>query len=273
MAAVREYVGGPAVLPLFDAPWAPLFLACVFLVHPVLGWIGLGGAVALLCCAVLNDIGTRRRLVEANHASARGLNAADTALRNADTIAAMGMLAALTRRWQEAVAHERGLQVAASDVSGSVVALAKSLRFGLQVAMLGVGGYLVIGNEMSPGGIIASAVVLARGLAPIEQLIGTWRAFVGARTAWRRVRALLARSPQEAAGLSLPRPAGRLDVESVRYAPPGAPRTGIAGREPGSRTRRGAGCGGALGRGQEHPGAPASGVAGAHSRTRTARWC
>ena len=222
LAAVRDYVGGPAVLPLFDAPWAPLFLACVFLVHPVLGWIGLGGAVALLACAVLNDIGTRRRLVEANHASTRGLNAADTALRNADTIAAMGMLAALTRRWQEAVAHERGLQVAASDVSGSVVALAKSLRFGLQVAMLGVGGYLVIGNEMSAGGIIASAVVLARGLAPIEQLIGTWRAFVGARTAWRRLRALLVRSPQEAAGLSLPRPTGRLDVEAVRYAPPGA---------------------------------------------------
>ena len=221
LAAVREYVGGPAVLPLFDAPWAPLFLACVFLVHPLLGWIGLSGALALLACALLNDVGTRRRLVDASHASARGLNAADTALRNADAIAAMGMLPALTRRWQEGVAEERRLQVRASDVSGSVVALAKSLRFGLQVAMLGVGGYLVIGNEMSAGGIIASAVVLARGLAPIEQLIGTWRAFVGARTAWRRLRALLLRAPQEAAGLSLPRPAGRLALEAVRYAPPG----------------------------------------------------
>lgn len=221
LATVRDYVGGAAVLPLFDAPWAPLFLACVFLVHPVLGWIGLGGAVALLACAAINDIGTRRRLVEANYASARGLNAADTALRNADTIAAMGMLPALTRRWQEAVAQQRRSQVMASDLSGSVVALAKSLRFGLQVAMLGVGGYLVIGNEMSAGGIIASAVVLARGLAPIEQLIGTWRAFVGARTAWRRVRELLLRAPHEAAGLSLPRPSGRLALEVVRYAPSG----------------------------------------------------
>ena len=222
LAAVRDYVGGPAVLPLFDAPWAPLFLACVFLVHPLLGWIGLGGAIALLACALLNDLGTRRRLVEASHASARGLNAADTALRNADAIAAMGMLPALTRRWQGAVGRERHLQVSASDVSGSVVALARGLRFGLQVAMLGVGGYLVIRNEMSPGGIIAAAVVLARGLAPFEQLIGTWRAFVGARTAWRRLRALLARAPQEAAGLELPRPAGRLAVETVSYVPPGA---------------------------------------------------
>ena len=220
LAAVRDYLGGAAVLPLFDAPWAPLFLACVFLVHPVLGWIGLGGAVALLGCAFLNDLGTRRRLVEASHASARRLNAADTALRNADTIAAMGMLPALTSRWRLALAQESRRQISASDVSGSVVALARSLRFGLQVAMLGVGGYLVIGDEMSPGGIIASAVVLARGLAPFEQLIGTWRAFVGARTAWRRLRSLLARAPHGAAGLSLPRPAGNLGLEAVSYAPP-----------------------------------------------------
>ena len=222
LAAVRDYVGGAAVLPLFDAPWTPLFLACVFLVHPLLGCIGAGGAVALLGCALLNDLGTRRRLVEASHAAARGFNAADTVLRNADAIAAMGMLPALTGRWQHAVAQERRLQVLASDVSGGVAALARSLRFGLQVAMLGVGGYLVIDNEMSAGGIIAAAVVLARGLAPIEQLIGTWRAFVAGRAAWRRLRGLLARAPHEAAGLSLPRPAGPLILEGVGYLPPGA---------------------------------------------------
>ena len=222
LAALRDYVGGPAVLPLFDAPWAPLFLACVFLVHPVLGWIGLGGALALLGCALLNDLGTRRRLVEAGRASARGLDAANAALRNTDAIAAMGMLPALAARWQQAVAQDRRQQVAASDVSGGLAALARSLRLALQVAMLGVGAYLVIGNQMSAGGIIAAAVVLARGLGPFEQLIGTWRAFVAARAAWRRLRGLLSRAPRETAGLPLPRPAGPLTLEGVSYLPPGA---------------------------------------------------
>lgn len=121
------------------------------------------------------------------------------------------------------MAQERRLQVASSDVSGSVAALARSLRFGLQAAMLGVGGYLVIGNEMSGGGIIiAAAVVLARGLSPFEQLIGTWGAFVATRTARRRLRGLLSRVAHEAARLSLPRPAGPLAVEGVCYLPPGA---------------------------------------------------
>ena len=222
LAAVRGYLAGAAVTPLFDAPWAPVFLFLVFLVHPVLGWIGLGGAAALFGIAVLNDLTTRKKLAQANGAAARALNAADAAVRNADTIAAMGMLPALARRWREAGADGLRWQVSASDVSGSLSALAKVIRFGLQVAMLGVGAWLVLGHEMTPGGMIASAVILARGLAPLEQLITAWRALVGARTAWGRLRGLLEEAPERAEGTALPRPAGRLEVEKVGYTPPGA---------------------------------------------------
>ena len=221
LATVRGYVGGPGVLPLFDVPWAPVFLAIVFLIHPLLGWIGLGGALALFGCAVLNDLSTRKKLMEANGAAARALNAADSAVRNADAIAAMGMLPALARRWREAGARGRHLQIAASDASGSISAAAKTLRFALQVAMLGVGAYLVLHHEMSAGGMIASAIILARGLAPAEQLINAWRALVGARTAWRRLRELVEHVPERDGGTALPRPAGRIGVEQVSYAPPG----------------------------------------------------
>lgn len=220
LATVRGYLGGPGVMPLFDAPWAPVFLGIVFLVHPVLGWIGLAGALVLFGCAVLNDLATRRKLTEANGAAARALNAADAAVRNADAIAAMGMLPALARRWREAVAGGLHLQTAASDASGSISALAKVLRFGLQVAMLGVGAWLVLGHEMSPGGMLAAAVIVARGLAPVEQLITAWRALVGARTAWRRLRELMERAPDGDAGTALPRPAGRLEAAKVGYLPP-----------------------------------------------------
>ena len=221
LATVRGYLGGPGVMPLFDVPWAPVFLGIVFLVHPVLGWIGLAGAFALFGCAVLNDLATRSKLTEANGAAARALNAADAAVRNADAIAAMGMVPALARRWREAVAGGLDLQTSASDASGSISAVAKVVRFGLQVSMLGVGAWLVLGHEMSPGGMLAAAVIVARGLAPVEQLITAWRALVGARTAWRRLRGLMARAPDEGAGTALPRPAGRLEAEKVGYLPPG----------------------------------------------------
>ena len=221
LATVRGCLGGPGVMPLFDAPWAPVFLGIVFLVHPVLGWIGLGGALALFGCAVLNDLATRKKLAEANGAAARALNAADAAIRNADAIAAMGMLPALARRWREAGARGLRLQTSASDTSGSISALAKVLRFGLQVAMLGMGAWLVLGHEMSPGGMIAAAVILARGLAPVEQLITAWRALVGARTAWRRLRELMEHAPDHDGGTALPRPAGRVEADKVGYLPPG----------------------------------------------------
>ena len=221
LAAVRGYVGGPSVTPLFDVPWAPVFLAVVFLIHPVLGWIGLGGALLLACFAVANDLATRKRVVAANDTQAKTLNEADAAVRNADAIVAMGMLPALLRRGGHAAPDGLRRQVAASDIASAITATAKTSRFALQVAMLGVGAYLVIGAEMTPGGMIAASIVLARGLAPVEQSIGGWRAFVTARAAWGRLEDLLRRAGAAEAGTVLPRPQGVLEIEGVSYAPPG----------------------------------------------------
>ena len=221
LAKVRGYLGGPGVMPLFDAPWAPVFLAIIFLIHPVLGWIGAGGALVLFACAVLNDVMTRRKLTEANDASARAFNTADAAVRNADAIAAMGMLPNLVTRWQQMGTRGETLTASAMDASGSISATAKAVRFGLQVAMLGVGAYLVILHEMTPGAMIAAAIILARGLAPVEQLINSWRFFTDARTSYRRLQALVAATPDDGERTALPRPSGRIDVERVSYAPPG----------------------------------------------------
>ena len=221
LSTVRGYIGGPTVMPLFDAPWAPVFLAIIFLIHPVLGWIGLGGALALFTFAVLNDLATRKKTAESNDASARALNTADAAIRNADSIAAMGMLPNLVRHWREMGARQRKLSSSAADASGCISAIAKTTRFGLQVAMLGVGAYLVLLHEMTAGAMIAGAIILARGLAPVEQLINSWRFFTGARTAYRRLRELIGLAPDPSGGTTLPRPVGRLDVEGVTYIPPG----------------------------------------------------
>ena len=221
LATVRGFLGSTGVMPLFDAPWTPIFLAIIFLIHPVLGWIGLGGAVALFVCAVLNDLTTRVKLAQANGAMVHALNAADAAVRNADVVAAMGMLPDLARRWRDMGAEGQRLQVSASDSAASISAVAKTVRFSLQVAILGVGAYLVIRHEMTAGGMIAAAIILARGLAPVEQLINVWRFFIGARIAWRRLRDLVAHAPDDSERTVLPRPAGRIDLENVSFLPPG----------------------------------------------------
>jgi PrtD family type I secretion system ABC transporter len=221
LSTLRGYLGGAGIMPLFDAPWSPVFLAVVFAIHPVLGWIGFGGALVLLGFAVANDRATRRKLLEANEASVRALNAADAAIRNADAITAMGMLPALAQRWRQTTDRGLDLQTGANDASGGIGAVAKFFRLCLQASMLGVGGYLVLGNQMSAGSIVASAVVLARGLAPLEQLISAWRNLVSARSAYDRLTGLLDRAPADAARTVLPRPTGRIELDKVTYVPPG----------------------------------------------------
>ena len=221
LSAVRGYIGTPTIMPMFDAPWAPVFLGIIYLIHPLLGWIAAGGAAVLFACAVLNDLTTRRKLAEANSVSTRALNAADSAIRNADSITAMGMLPNLIRRWREVGAQSQVLVDSASDTSGAISAAAKATRFSLQVAILGTGAYLVILHEMTAGAMIAAAIILARALSPFEQLINSWRFFTGARTAYRRLRKLLDRTTDPHEGTTLPRPVGRIDVEQVSYVAPG----------------------------------------------------
>ncbi len=221
LATLRGYLGGAGIMPLFDAPWTPVFLGIVFLIHPVLGVIGICGAVLLFGLAVANDRATRKGVTEANQAAVKALNAADAAIRNADAITAMGMLPALARRWRETTDRGLDLQTATADASSGIGGAAKFFRLCLQASMLGVGGYLVIGNQMSPGSIVASAIILARGLAPLEQLITAWRSLIGARAAYGRLKELLDRAPPAAGATVLPRPAGRVTFERVTYVPPG----------------------------------------------------
>ena len=117
LTGLRNYLAGPGLVPLFDTPFLFVFIAVIFLIHPLLGWIVIGGAVLLFVLALLNEVATRRPVGEANAGTTRALNEVDTAIRNADTIVALGMLDNLRRRWDAASAVFLGRQRVASDRS------------------------------------------------------------------------------------------------------------------------------------------------------------
>ena len=220
LASLRGFLAGPTILPLLDAPWTPLFLAIVFLMHPLLGWIATLGAALLLLLAIATELSTRARLTAANAEAIRALNEADSAVRNADVIAAMGLLPALSRRWREKSSGVVWDQIVAADRSTLIGAAAKFVRLALQVAMLAGGAYLVMQAEMTAGAMIAATIIMARAVAPMEQAIATWRGLVAAQGAYRRLKALLERTPAAGPVTTLPRPAGALIVDKISYVPP-----------------------------------------------------
>ena len=229
VGTLRGFLVGAGVIALFDAPWLPLFLVLITLFHPLLGAVALAGAALMLLLAVLNERLTRAPLELVLAAGRRAGRFIDASTANAETVSALGMQRAVTRRWQalnEAALRE---QVAASGLGATFSGLTKFTRQFIQMAMLGVGAYLVIAQHLSAGVMIAATIILGRALAPVEMLVAGWRNLVEVRAAWRRLEKLFATNPPVQAGTALPAPRGDLAVERVVYAFPGAARPALRG--------------------------------------------
>ena len=221
LSTFRTFVGGPSMFPIMDAPWTPLFIAVVFMLNPILGWMALGGALVLLVLALTNETATRGLLQRAGDAQIQAMDEAEAAVLNADVIEAMGMMADLTRKWHGRSREALQLQSRASARSGIITAVSKFIRLALQVGMLGVGAWLVIQNELTPGGMIAGTILLGRALAPVDQAIVSWKALIAARAAYQRVKTQLAgRRGRPGQGMSLPQPTGQVRCEGVTFTHP-----------------------------------------------------
>lgn len=219
---VRQFVTGNGVFAFFDAPWAPIYVIVVWMFHPLLGIIALLGMIAMGVLAWINEVVSRKPLAESNAAAQMGSQFATSSLRNAEAIESMGMLQVLLARWNVMQRTLLSKQSEASDKAGLVSAFTKALRLTLQSSALGVGGYLVIQDQLTPGMMIAASILTGRALAPIDLIIATWKPFVSARGAYQRLVDLLAQFPARKAGMSLPRPNGVLTVEQAIVVPPGA---------------------------------------------------
>ena len=217
LATFRGFVGGPSLLPLMDTPWTPLFVAVIFALSPVLGWMAVVGAIVLLGLAIANEFATREPSKRAGAAQLEALEQAEAAARNADSIEAMGMLGELTRRWTRDNINARQSQATSARRTGAITSASKFVRLSLQVAMLGVGALLVIHNELTPGGMIAATILLGRALAPVDQAINSWKSLLAARGAYHRLKSQLVASAVSAPSMSLPRPSGIVACEGVTF--------------------------------------------------------
>lgn len=222
VATVRQFAAGQGLFAFFDIPWAPIFLLLLFLLHPLLGLLSLGGGVILVILAFATERTTRTRLADATRNSVAAANFAETSLRNGDAMTAMGMLEAIKTRWMRRHNESLRLQSGASDWAGILTNTTKVVRIALQSLMLGAGALLAIEGKISPGLMIAASIIGAKSLAPVEALIGNWNQVVAAQLAWRRLRALLDTVADEPDRMALPTPKGQLSVSAIVVAPPGA---------------------------------------------------
>ncbi|TSE23818.1 MULTISPECIES: type I secretion system permease/ATPase [Tepidimonas] len=215
LTELRQFITGNGVLAFFDLPWVPVYIAVLFVMHPLLGWLAIGFALVQTAMAwwghrsALVPIEALQRMQQEE---SRFLQAK---LRNAEVVQAMGMLPGLKARWQRR--HDEVLEQHARTHARShrATAWSKFVRYCQQSFMLGAGALLVIDGELTAGAMIAASVLGTRALAPIDLLVGTWKGFLSARMAWQRLERLLQRHPPRDTALRRVAPQGLLTLRGV----------------------------------------------------------
>jgi ATP-binding cassette subfamily C protein len=221
MDAVQRLMTSPVLMALLDMPWTPVFLIGITLFHPWLGIFAVSGGAILIGVALLNQRLTRNAVQESSQAAAKANNIAVHIRADAEQVQSCGMLDTSFERWQ-AARRDAALQTLSyNDRGGVFSAFTKSFRLFLQSAMLGLGAYLVLQNQLTAGAMIAGSILLGRALAPVEMAIGQWLVVQQGRQGWDRLAQLLAVIPSPSKPTELPRPAAKLTVEQITVMPPG----------------------------------------------------
>lgn len=218
----RTTLTGIAAAAFFDVPWIPVFLFVLYLIDPMVGVLTTVGAVALLGLALWQENSIRPASKDASDAQLRSYAFTEAALRNGEVVRAMGMLPTLGAAWagHRQVTIERG--AVASEKSNTFTNIIKTVRMAIQVLIIAVGAYLIIKAQIHQGLLFANMILAARALQPIEKIVGSWEPLNNMARSHGRLMTLLSKAEPKPPATALPRPRGKLTVEAVNFAPPGA---------------------------------------------------
>lgn len=237
---IRQFLTGTGIFAFFDAPWTPIYITVLFFLHPFLGWVAILFALVQAAFVWFGHRHTVAPAKAASEAQAAVNTFLQGKLRNAEVVEAMGMLGGLRQRWQQRHAAYRSCQAHAQGQAHRMTAVSKWMRYSQQSLSLGAGALLVIDGQLSPGAMIAANVLMSRALAPIDLMVGTWRSFLGARSAFERLEKLLDAHPERDPALTRVPPTGALELRDVVASAPGRATPILKGvslrAEPGSVT-------------------------------------
>ena len=222
LSRIRGFFRNQAILPFFDLPFSPLFLLVMFLIHPIIGTIGLIGGIILFIVAIAAEFSTRNTNKIANSASSQAFLLATGLSRQRSAIVSMGLTKGATEKWRLTKDQFKDQTLKASERENGFSSITRAGRQTLQILILGAGGALAISQQVSPGAIVAGSIIMSRTLAPIDQMVGNWRGITAAKMAWHRLEELMAGSKETVTEFTpLPRPESRLAMQRLCVAAPG----------------------------------------------------
>ena len=234
-SALRDFDGlratltGIGVLALFDVPWSPIYILACTLLHWALGLMALVGCVLLGTLSWLAERATKEAATTANRHAQMNFMAIDGTLASAGVISALGMREAMVRRHTRDRAGATSMIAKANHQSAAYTSYVKALRLLMQSLALGLGAFLAINQQISPGAIFAASLLVSRALAPIEMVTGAWKGLVQARASYGSLIELFNLRGDLREPTRLPEPEGQLSIENLSVPSPARDRLLLQG--------------------------------------------
>jgi ATP-binding cassette subfamily C protein len=228
-AELRRFLGGGSIADLFDMVAVPIALLVLWLLHPVYGVVTAAACLLLGLLGVVLDRTTREIVRSASDRTLQMTGELQGRLRQADLLEGLGMLGAVVRRWQPAQA---GALVESDRAQARARALRGIAEFGSYVAQglcVICGVVLAIGDQASPGSIIAAMMLAGTATQPIARVVLAWREWAFAALSWRRLQELFRDHPVPAASSPEREAPPGLWLRDVTWTPPGALRPVLEG--------------------------------------------
>ena len=221
LESVQKLMTSPALFAICDMPWTPIFACAIFMFHPMLGYLAIAGGALLIVTTIINQKVSKKGVIDAQIQSSRADSFADNVRDDREVVQGLGMRGAVMSRWRKTRNKSLESNMQSSDVTGAFSSFTKAFRLFLQSAMLALGAYLVLQNELTPGAMIAGSILMGRALAPIEMAIGQWPLVQRASSGWFNLSKLLEIVPDETPRTALPRPKAHLSAQNLTAVPPG----------------------------------------------------
>ncbi|MDY0223441.1 MAG: type I secretion system permease/ATPase [Desulfobacterium sp.] len=215
LGTVRNFFTNPGISALFDAPWAPLYLALIFLFHPVLGLIATTGCLIMVGLSILQEFLVRESMKTANIKNAKNQRFIDSFLRNAEVVNGMGMIHAISDRWASGNREVIMNQTISSQHAGLIQSIIKPMQNLLQVTIYFFGAYYALTQGFDVGLMVAGSIIMGRAIAPLMQIMGTWKFTIQAREAYKRLDAFVAFLDENQEQMPLPTPKGHIFVDQA----------------------------------------------------------
>ena len=219
--AVRGFLTSTGPTAFFDMPFMPLFFIGCFVLHPWVGVLALIGGLVIVGLTLWTERRTKQATQALTSVGSERLLLAEASRRNAEALQAMGMGPVFKERWRDVNTRFVDTNLGVSDSVNGIGAAARVFRMAFQSAVLGLGAYLVIQQQMSPGSMIAASILTSRALAPIEIAVAHWRGFVASRQSFHRLNELLDMAAQQKAKTQLPVPHVGFAAQDLAVGIPG----------------------------------------------------